>query len=92
MRSMVFDIFTYDLKLPRYQSEVEDLHRWPDHEVGLQRSEVHIFELFQNRSSPTTFSDGHEREEKSQACNRKESAILGNFNHQLVETYCTVQR
>lgn len=54
---------THNLILNRHDSEVDDLHRRPDHPVGLQRRDVDILELALYGALATTLSDGHEGEE-----------------------------
>lgn len=56
------NLLAYNLKLQWDNSEVEDLHCWPKHEIRFQRRQVYILELPCHCSSPTPLSDGHEGE------------------------------
>lgn len=54
---------THDLKLNGHHAKVEDLHRGPEHEVGLERGQVNILEFAVKRTLASTFRNGHEGEE-----------------------------
>jgi hypothetical protein len=69
---------TYNLELDRYQTEVDDLHRWPDQEVGLERWHVDILELARHSALPTAFGNGHECEEARQTSRCEQELVERN--------------
>lgn len=57
---------TYNLELNGDHPEVENLHCWPQHEVGLQSGQIHISELCCQCSLASTFGNSHVGEKASQ--------------------------
>ena len=51
---------THDLELNGHHAEVEDLHRRPEHKVGLERGQVDVLELAVKRTFTAAFGNGHE--------------------------------
>ena len=59
-------IHTYNLELDGHNAEVEDLHRRPENEVGLESRQEDVSELAAQRSSSTTLGDSHKSEKACQ--------------------------
>jgi hypothetical protein len=53
---------TYDLELDGHDSEVENLHAWPHHKVGLESWNIDVLKLPSNCALATTFGNCHECE------------------------------
>lgn len=58
---------TYQLELNGHQTEIDNLHQRPNHEVGFQGWDIHISQLVGNSSSSASFSNGHDGKEASNA-------------------------
>jgi hypothetical protein len=65
-RCVYVDKSTYDLELDRNETEVNDLHCWPDQEVGFERWDIDVLELARHGAFSTTFRNGHECEKACQ--------------------------
>lgn len=57
---------TYNLELDGNNPEIEDLHRRPQHKVGLQSREVDISEFLRQRPLSAALSNGHVSKEARQ--------------------------
>ena len=66
---------TYDLELDGHDSEVENLHAWPHHKVGLESWNIDVLKLPSNCALPTTFGNCHECEKCCQT-GRSEQELI----------------
>ena len=63
------------MELNGHDPEIDDLHRRPDQEVGLQRRDVDILELALNSTLSTTLSDSHVCKESRKTSRCKQELI-----------------
>lgn len=54
---------TYNLVLNGHDTEVDNLHSWPDQPVGLKRRDIDVLELALHGTLSTALGYGHECEE-----------------------------
>lgn len=73
------------MKLHRHQSEVDDLHQGPHHEVRLQRRDVHVAELVRDRPTAAALRHGHGREEAADAEGGEDQLVEGHALHRRAE-------
>lgn len=66
---------THNLELDGHDPEVDDLHSWPDQEVGLQRRDINVLELALDGALSTTLGDGHVCEECRKTSGRKQKLV-----------------
>ena len=70
---------THDLELDRDDSEVQKLHRRPNHEVGLQGGQIHVLKLSGYGTFSSPFGNRHKGEKASKAC------LISVITHELVD-------
>jgi len=66
---------THKLELHRHQPEVDHLHRRPQHEVRLQRGDVHIPQLLLDRPPAPALGHRHGREEDPETERREDELV-----------------
>lgn len=65
-----FQTGSYNLVLNWHNAEVDHLHSWPHHPVGLERRDVDVLKFTLHCALATALSNCHEREETGQTCLR----------------------
>src|SRR5688572_26303465 len=83
---------THKLELNRHETEVDDLHRRPHNEVGLERRDVHVPELVGDRPTATSLCNRHDCEECTHTKRRKDELIESNSLQRWPELACLRHR
>lgn len=72
---MEAEMQTYNLVLNRHDAEIDNLHCWPNHEVGFQSRDIDVLELALHGALSTTLSNRHESKEAGETSRSKQELI-----------------